>query len=97
MDKASELIAAKTLTINKLLVLCPPGTIDPTPHLYDSTMYAMGALMTVGVLSHYMVRPIKALPLPTIATTATGPVSTVTSSSKIAVDVKTVLDAKKIN
>lgn len=69
IDKASELIAAKTLTINKLLMLCPPGTPDPTPHLYDTTMYAMGALMTIGVLSHYMVRPMKTIT--TIATETT--------------------------
>jgi len=33
LEQASELIASKTVTINKLLALAPPGTIDPTPHL----------------------------------------------------------------
>ena len=33
VDKAGDLIASKVLTINKVLALAPPGTIDPTPHL----------------------------------------------------------------
>lgn len=62
MDKASELLAAKTLSISKLLVLAPPGTLDPTPHLYDSTMYTLAGLTSVAVLAHAMVRPIQATP-----------------------------------
>jgi hypothetical protein len=64
MDKVTELIAAKTLTINKLLVLAPPGTIDPTPHLYDTTMYTLAGLMTVSVVAHYLVRPLPPAPVP---------------------------------
>ncbi len=59
MDKASELIAAKTLTISKLLAIAPPGTIDPTPHLYDTTMYTLSAMMMVAFLSHSFVRPLQ--------------------------------------
>ncbi len=58
IEQASELIAAKTLNISKLMVLMPPGTIDPTPHIYDSTMYALSGLMAVAFLSHAMVRPL---------------------------------------
>lgn len=64
MDKASELLAAKTLTIGRLIAISPPGTIDPTPHLYDSTMYTMGGLMAVAVIAHALVRPIKTLTIP---------------------------------
>eukprot|EP01034_Spumella_vulgaris_P022819 gene22819-28992_t len=60
VEQASELLAAKTLSISKLMVLMPPGTIDPTPHIYDSTMYALGGLMTVAFVSHAMVRPLTA-------------------------------------
>ncbi len=60
MEKASELLAAKTLSIGKLLALAPPGTIDPTPHLYDTTMYTMGGLMAAAVVSHALVKPIQA-------------------------------------
>lgn len=38
MESAAELLAAKTLSINKLLAIAPPGTIDPTPHLYVHTI-----------------------------------------------------------
>lgn len=61
IDQAQDLIASKTITIHKLLVLCPAGTADPTPHLYDTTMYAMGGLMALGVISHYLVKPTHAV------------------------------------
>jgi hypothetical protein len=57
MEQAAELLAAKSLTISKLLVLAPPGTLDPTPHLYDNTMYALSGLMALSVVAHGMVRP----------------------------------------
>ena len=59
MESAYELLASKTLTISKLLVLAPPGTLDPTPHLYDTTMYAMSGLMATAVIAHSLVRPMK--------------------------------------
>lgn len=57
MDQVSDLLAAKIVSINKLMALCPPGVVDPTPHLYDSTMYTLGGLMTLSAIAHYMVRP----------------------------------------
>ena len=51
-------MAAKTLSISKLMVLMPPGTVDPTPHIYDTTMYTLSGLMVVAFLSHAMVRPL---------------------------------------
>jgi len=70
MEKASELVAAKTLTINKLLALCPPGTIDPTPHLYDTTMYTLSGMMVVAFLAHGLVKPYKS-PVSVVNSTAT--------------------------
>ena len=58
MEQAADLLAAKTLSISKLMVLMPPGTLDPTPHIYDSTMYALSGLMAVAFVSHAMVRPL---------------------------------------
>jgi hypothetical protein len=63
IEKASELIAAKTLTISKLLALAPPGTLDPTPHLYDTTMFTLGSLMALGAVSHYLVKPLHRPPV----------------------------------
>ena len=67
MDSAMEMLAAKSLSISKLLVLAPPGTIDPTPHLYDTTMYALSGLMAVAVVAHGLVRPLPVLPIPPAA------------------------------
>ncbi len=58
MESAMELLATKTLNISKLLALCPPGTLDPTPHLYDTTMYAMSGLTALAVVAHGLVRPL---------------------------------------
>ena len=38
--------------------IVPEGTIDPSPHLYDSTMQALTGLMAVSVVSHLLVKPI---------------------------------------
>lgn len=57
IERASELLAAKTINISKLLALCPPGTIDPTPHLYDVPMYTLSALAATAFMAHYMVKP----------------------------------------
>lgn len=59
MEQANELLAAKTLSISKLMALVPPGTLDPTPHLYDTTMYSLGGIMTCAVIAHGLVRPVK--------------------------------------
>lgn len=57
LSQAADLMASKTLTISKLMVHMPPGVLDPTPHIYDSTMYALSGLMAVAFVSHSMVRP----------------------------------------
>ena len=41
----SDLHQAKALTIDKLMQIAPAGTVDPTPFIYDSTMYTMAGLM----------------------------------------------------
>jgi len=59
MERASELLATKTLNISKLLALAPPGTIDPTPHLYDTTMYTLSAMAATAFVAHSLVKPYK--------------------------------------
>lgn len=59
MEQVDQLLAAKTLSIAKLMTIVPPGTIDPTPHLYDTTMQTLGGLMVVGTGLHLMVKPTK--------------------------------------
>ena len=49
---------SKTLTISKLLEIAPVGTVDPSPYIYDNTMYAMAGLMSIAAISHIMVKPV---------------------------------------
>lgn len=63
MSQASQLLATKQLTISKLMVLAPPGIMDPTPHLYDTTMYTLGGLMATAVVAHALVKPMKQIVL----------------------------------
>lgn len=53
-----KLIDSKAVTINKLLEICPPGTLDPTPFLYNSTMYVAAGIMSVSALSFALQRPV---------------------------------------
>jgi len=58
VSQVSELISTKVLTINRLLAMCPPEVLDPTPHVYDTSMYALSAVMGVGTAAHLMVKPL---------------------------------------
>jgi len=55
---AQTLIEAKTLTISKLMTIMPQGTIDPSPFLYNNTMYTMAGLVSVASVLHFMVKPV---------------------------------------
>ena len=57
-DSIQTLVDAKTLTIEKLMELAPPGTIDPTPFLYDTTLYCAAGLMSIAALSNLAIRPL---------------------------------------
>jgi hypothetical protein len=54
------LVAAKTVTIAKLMEIAPPGTTDPTPGLYNQTMYLMAALLAVALVANALMRPVDA-------------------------------------
>merc|ERR1712156_284554 len=58
LSQAQSLIEAKTLTISKLMTIMPPGTIDPSPFIYNNTMYTMAGLVSVGAMLHLAVRPV---------------------------------------
>jgi hypothetical protein len=57
-EAVNALVDAKTLTISKLLSLAPATTPDPTPYIYDSTMYTMAGLVCVAGVSHNLIRPV---------------------------------------
>lgn len=52
------LIDAKTVTVEALLAVAPQGVVDPTPFLYDTTMYTMAGLLCVGFVSNALIRPV---------------------------------------
>lgn len=52
IDQLQALIAAKTVTIGKLMEIAPAGTVDPTSSLYNTTMYAMAALLVVAFFAN---------------------------------------------
>ena len=53
-----SLIEAHTVTIGKLMEIAPPGTLDPTPGLYNQTMYLMAGLLFVALLANAFMRPV---------------------------------------
>ncbi|HEX4131909.1 MAG TPA: OFA family MFS transporter [Pirellulales bacterium] len=55
-----QLIAAKSVTIAKLLALSPPETPDPYCTLYNTTMYLMAGLLAVALVANALVRPVAA-------------------------------------
>eukprot|EP00483_Globobulimina_turgida_P002970 UN02975 len=58
LNDLDNLIQNKVVTINKLMQLIPENMdiIDPTPFLYDSTMYAMSGCMAVCATANIIVR-----------------------------------------
>lgn len=58
VSQLRELVDANTVTIANLMEIAPAGTIDPTPTLYNTTMYAMAALLVIAFFANLMVRPV---------------------------------------
>jgi len=58
LSQLSDLVAAKTVTIGRLMEIAPAGTIDPTPSIYNTTMYAMAALLVIAFFSNLLVKPV---------------------------------------
>merc|ERR1712203_953519 len=48
----STLVDAKTVTIARLIEIAPPGTVDPSPFLYDSTFYTISGVLAVAAASN---------------------------------------------
>lgn len=58
VEQLDQLVAAKTVTIGRLMEIAPAGTVDPTPSVYNTTMYAMACLLVVGLVANFLVRPV---------------------------------------
>ncbi len=57
-DQIESLMAAKTVSVSKLMEIVPEGTIDPTPGLYNTTMYAMAALLVIAFFANLAIKPV---------------------------------------
>ena len=55
------LVKAKTVTVQNLLEISPIGTFDPTPTLYNTTMYAMACLLVIGFVANFLVKPVHSI------------------------------------
>ncbi len=60
LGQLDALVSAKTVTIAKLMEIAPAGTIDPTPSLYNTTMYVMAALLVVAFFANLFIKPVSA-------------------------------------
>ncbi|MFK5921166.1 MAG: OFA family MFS transporter [Verrucomicrobiota bacterium] len=58
VDKLDQLMAAKSVTVSKLMEIAPQGTLDPTSSLYNTTMYVMAGLLVIGFFANLAVRPV---------------------------------------
>jgi hypothetical protein len=58
VESAQQLIESKTLTISQLLEILPPDTVDPTPYLYNNTMYTAAALIGIAAIVNSTVKPV---------------------------------------
>jgi MFS family permease len=58
IDQLDQLVAAKSVTIARLMEIAPAGTVDPTPSVYNTTMYAMAGLLVIGLIANALVRPV---------------------------------------
>ena len=59
IDQLDALVAAQTVTIASLMDIVPAGTVDPTPGLYNNTMYLMAALLLVGLIANATMKPVE--------------------------------------
>lgn len=60
VDHLEQLVAAKTVTIAKLMEIAPPGTLDPTSGLYNTTMYLMATLLFIALIANATMGPVNA-------------------------------------
>jgi len=58
IEQLEVLAAANTVTIGKLMEIAPPGTVDPTPGLYNVTMYLMAGLLAIALVANALMRPV---------------------------------------
>jgi len=58
VDQLEALVSKNSVTISRLMEIAPPGTLDPTSSLYNSTMFLMAALLAIALVSNAFMRPV---------------------------------------
>ena len=58
VEDLTRLRDAKTVTIPSLMEIAPAGTVDPTPFLYDTTMYVMAGLLGLAFFANLLGMPV---------------------------------------
>jgi hypothetical protein len=58
ITELKTLVEAKTVTIAKLMEIVPAGTADPTPTLYNTTMYLMAGLLALALIANLSIKPV---------------------------------------
>ena len=58
INQLDLLIQQKTVSIARLMEIAPPGTIDPSSSVYNTTMYLMAALLGIALISNALMRPV---------------------------------------
>ena len=58
IENLDELLKAKTVTIQNLLEILPPGTPDPTSQVYNKTMIVMACLLGIALIANFLVKPV---------------------------------------
>lgn len=58
LSELDTLIHTSTVSIASIMDIMPAGTMDPTPSLYNTTMYVMTSLLIIGLISNLMMRPV---------------------------------------
>lgn len=58
LDQAQLLIDNKTLTISRLLEICPPGTMDPSALVFDKALAVAAGLSFVALALNRMTKPL---------------------------------------
>ena len=58
IDNLDELVKAKSVTIQNLLEILPPGTPDPTSQVYNKTMIVMACLLGIALIANFLVKAV---------------------------------------
>jgi MFS family permease len=60
VSQLESLMAAKTVTLAKLMEIAPSGTVNPSATLYNSTMFVMAGLLAIALLANARIQPVAA-------------------------------------